>query len=170
MSTPWADTVVGKLWTPAPGGRPFRPAGPSTRNGALWHAKTAEREAFVKLALEWRDAAVADGWDMEPTYGDHESVDTAWRLRRDGYSIQGISRPGSDKELPTAGVSIWGPDGLAIHPPLEYDWEAIRRGAETCSECGKYPVQTVRVAFANRVCGECSPAARARLEVPGWCD
>lgn len=170
MSGPWIDTVEGQMWTPAPGGRPFRPAGPSTRNDALWEAKTLERRAFVALAHRWREAAIADGWNAEPSYGDHEPLERAWRLTRDGYVIQGLSRAGDDKSLPTASVHIWGPDGLAIEPPLEYDLAAIRRGAETCSECGACPVRTERVAFANRVCGECAPAARRALETPGWCD
>lgn len=162
MTAPWKETVEGRLWSPSSRGER------SVRNDQLWVAKEVERRSFVGLAHKWREAAIADGWAAEPTYGDHEPLEHAWKLRREGFTIQGLSRPGSDKMLPDAAVSIWGPDGLAIKAPLEYDMAAIRRGAETCSECGSYPVATQRVAFANRVCAECAPAARKKYETPGW--
>lgn len=169
MDGPWRDTIEGAMWSYPPGHGRF-PAKSGIRNDALWEAKEAERRTFVERAHKWREAAIADGWQAEPTYGDHEPLEQAWKLRRDGFTIQGLSRPGSDKMLPSADVHIWGPDGLAIEPPAEYDFAAIVRGSQTCSECGAHPVTTERVAFANRVCAECAPDARRRYETPGWCD
>jgi hypothetical protein len=168
MDGPWSDTNEGVMWSYPPGHGRF-PLKRGIRNDALWAAKEDERRTFVELAHRWREAAIADGWQAEPTYGDHEPLEQAWKLRRDGYTIQGLSRPGSDKMLPSAAVHIWGPDGLAIKPPVEYDSAAILRGSETCSECGAHPVKTERVAFANRVCADCAPDARRKYETPGWC-
>jgi hypothetical protein len=121
-------------------------------------------------ALQWRDDAVRDAWSIEPTYGDSESVDRAWRLSRDGFSVQGISRlyePGR-KWAAEASIHIWGPDGLAIKTPSLYDFAEIEAGLTTCEACGAKGVKTQRVAFANRCCTACVPAQRKELERHGW--
>ncbi len=163
---PWIDTVVGVMWTQPPGSDHWTP---SIRNDALWEAKTAERVAFVNLARTWALAAVIDGWSSRPTY-DHEPVEQAFTLERDGFKISGLARPGTDKSLPCAEIHIWGPDRLAITPPLTYDMDAIRRGAETCSKCGAHPIATERVGFAGRYCAPCAAIDRPLIEVSGWAE
>lgn len=148
---PWEDSAdIKTLWR----GR--------IRNDGVWSALKTEREKFIALCREWRDAAIADGWSVEPTY-QHESVDRAFKLRRDGYVVQGIAREGDERTLPSAELHIWCPRGIAIPPPAAYDFEAIKKSEQTCGYCGDYPVQTQRVAFANRACEKCGPVEQARL-------
>lgn len=158
---PWIDTAQGTLWIKRGHGMASR------RHDDLWTAKSEERLRFVELARLWCAAAIADGWHGEPTYP-NELFIHAWRLTRDGYTILGLSRPGTDKFMPTASVHIWGPDGLAIKPPLEYDSDAIIAGARTCSYCGEMDVSTHRVGFAGRACYQCLPDAKRKVETPGW--
>lgn len=134
------------------------------RNDELWAFNKAEREGFRLLCNAWRDAAVADGWSIEQTYG-HEPAEHAFRLQRAGYMILGLARPmpEDDRSLPMPDIAIWGPDGLHIPTPLTYDFAAIERGAKTCGYCGAHPVKTQRVAFANRACDTCGPIEQARL-------
>ena len=166
---PWKDSGVSGLWQTVgydDFGRPKQ-----VRNEKLHIRLTFERVRNRVLCEQWRNAAVADGWSIEPTY-EHEPQEHAFRLRRDGFVVQGLARPipGPHGTTPAPQISIWGPDGLAIDPPETYDIEKIRRGAETCGSCGAYPVKTERVAFVNRCCAACAPDQRARLETPGWAE
>jgi len=52
----------------------------------------AERETFKAEIEQWRDAAVADGWSIKPTY-QSEVVEQAASLERDGFHAQVIARP-----------------------------------------------------------------------------
>lgn len=160
---PWTVRSVTGLWKPQLGG------GPSIRNDQLWEELRAERAGLIKLATEWRLAAEADGWQFRPTYPS-EPVEHAFRGEHEGFSIQGIARPGGDESLPSASIHIWGPDGLAVMPPLAYDMVSIRRGTRICSFCDAEDVDTFRVGFAGRVCAACLPEARRRIETPGWCE
>lgn len=117
----------------------------------------------TEFAAAWRDAAIADGWDHEPTYGTHEDELRACRLSRDGWKAQVITRG-----LPTDKVSAWGPDGLAVCIAEPYDWTALQDGLRTCAYCGAKDVDTQRLAFAGRCCAECLPAMREKHEFPGW--
>jgi hypothetical protein len=116
---------------------------------------------FTK-ACEFRDAAVKDGWLIEPTY-EHESIDRAATLKKEGFFIQVITRLGKE-----ASINIWGPDGMAINPPDTYSWAAISSGLCICNLCGKTDVETHRFSFAGRACLECLPAAKKKHEYPGW--
>lgn len=148
---PWADTAdIQALWRRR------------IRDDRVWSELKTERTKFIALCREWRDAAVADGWTVEPTYK-HESVDRAFRLTRDGYVVQGIARDGDEQTLPTAYLHIWCPRGIAIAPPATYDFAAIRQAEQTCEYCGAHPVPTQRVAFANRACEKCAPVEQANL-------
>lgn len=143
-------------------------AGPSVRNDALWAAMLEVRNRNLVKAEAWRDAAVADGWSIEPTY-DYEPVERAWRLSREGFSVQGITRAArDDTEMTTADIHIWGPDGLAIRPPPIYDWSAIVAGSRTCNACGATDVETQRYGFAGRCCAACRPEMARIHEQPGW--
>lgn len=160
------------IWEPDPPGRIWTMRGSgllatSTRNDALWAETEALRRRNLVQAAAWRDAAVADGWSIQPTY-DHESVDRAWRLGREGFKALGLTRPGNERELPCASVHVWGPDGLAVRPPPVYDWPAIVAGARTCSACGTVDVETQRFSFAGRCCAACRPEMARRYEQPGW--
>lgn len=44
-------------------------------------AQISEGRKAIAEALAWRDAAVADGWSVEPMYPSTESVDRAAKLR-----------------------------------------------------------------------------------------
>lgn len=120
----------------------------------------------------WRDAAIADGWSIEATYGS-ESVERAARLKRDSFLVSILTREPEPKPWhanPPAEYSIfgWGPDGLALELGETYDWEFLNRNLLLCGACGKYKPKVVRVCFCNRVCEDCEPKERARLEKPGW--
>lgn len=118
----------------------------------------------IERVRTWRDAALQDGWAIAPTY-EHESIETAFRLTRDGFVVSAIAR----SERGSA-IDAWGPDGLALDVPDTYDMAALIAGLRTCSFCGAMDVATQRVAFCNRSCAACAPAAKQRLETPGWCD
>lgn len=165
FSQPWSDEGVEGLWKRGPGGA-------SVRDEAKHNRLTQQRERNRLLCVEWREAAEADGWVFHPTYGDHEPVEHAFRGEREGFVIQGIARPerdvGRNRYGPEASIHIWGPDGLAIKPPLTYDMDAIRRGARICGYCGQESDDTRRVGFAGRVCPTCDPKVRPSIEYPGW--
>ena len=128
---------------------------------------TNDRASF-EAAAAWRDAAVADGWSVQPTYGAHEGVERAAKLTRDGFVAQVITRTKVGKWLYEASVSVWGPDGLAVAPPNAYDWSAIVAATKRCSYCKAPDVETERVGFAGRCCAACLPAVRQCVERPGW--
>ncbi len=117
-------------------------------------------------------AAVADGWEIQPTYAS-ESVDRAARLKRDGFVMQALTRthePSQHRWLYEAKVHLWGPDGLALTPPEPYDFAEMLRRTRICSHCKAEDVETVRYGFAGRCCKPCLPEMRKRHEQPGWND
>lgn len=129
--------------------------------------------------IAWRDTAVADGWVIEKVY-DSEPMESYCRVKKDGFTAQIEARVTEDmkqwfkhhtcKWAYCSCISIWGADGLCIETPMPYSFDAITKGLQTCSECGKTGIPTQRVGFANRVCEACAPALRAKIETPGWCD
>lgn len=131
-------------------------------------------DAQIAAVRAWVAAAVADGWTIEPTYP-CESVERAARLRRDGWLAQVVMRDMRTETKPgkwkyEAQVHVWGPDGLCVDPGAVYSWADLVAGLRVCDQCGGRDVDTKRVGFANRVCAVCVPAARKRIERPGWCD
>jgi hypothetical protein len=127
-------------------------------------------EARFRAAQELRDAAVADGWSIRPTYGS-EDIGRASTLDRDGFKMLVLTREisaTSRKWKYEAAVHIWGPDGLSIDSPQAYDWNLIRGSIRRCGYCKADDVDTQRVGFAGRCCAKCLPAQRARIETPGW--
>jgi hypothetical protein len=144
---------------------PYRPAGQFgfTRSTSLFNA-----------VQQYISDAVADGWDIKPTYGS-EPVERAASLTRDGFHMLIINRSESNGKKPgdwfsESSIHIWGPDGMAIRPPEFYDFEKIKALTAKCPQCGAEGVKTVRYAFAGRCCEACLPAMRAKHEKPGWCD
>lgn len=126
---------------------------------------------WLQRAIAWRDAAMADGWSIQPTY-ESESSERASTLHKEGWTAQILTRDNSGlaplKYLYEASVNVWGPDGMGIIPPDVYDWEKIKAGLTTCNSCGKPGVETHRYSFAGRCCAECLPSMRKKHEYPGW--
>ncbi len=124
---------------------------------------------------KFRDDAVKDGWSIKPMY-DHESVESASSLSKDGFCMQILTRTDDLNKYPNVktlyeiSISIWGPDSLQIEPPQEYDMQKIVEGMRFCKHCGKTDVDTFRYSFAGRCCKDCLPALREKHEQPGWCD
>lgn len=120
--------------------------------------------------VAWRDAAIADGWEHRPTYGDHEAEDRACKLTRDGFVVQVLTRRHvKANRRYEAQVSAWGPDRLALRVPNIYDWQAMQDAIMRCQYCGAHPVKTQRVAFAGRACEACGPKEQAKLP-KNWAD
>src|ERR1700675_3073414 len=94
-------------------------------------------DARLHAAQAFRDAAAADGWSMRSTY-ESESIDRASTLRRDGFTMQVLTRDNSEQKRKwkhEAQISIWGPDGLAIKPPSTYDFAEIMARTRRCGYC-----------------------------------
>lgn len=123
-----------------------------------------------QLAVDFRNAAVADGWDIKPTYDEHESVESHATLAKEGFICHvkaRVKKPGSTWKY-EAEVSIWGPDRLAIIPPKIYNWDEIKANVNQCMVCKTKELVTYQVGFAGRVCEFCLPDARKKYEFPGW--
>jgi hypothetical protein len=135
------------------------------------HGFTNSAEDLERVR-QFRDAAVADGWAIAPTYGEHESVDRAAKLHKDGFTMMILTRsPASGPKWKyEAQVSLWGPDGMGILVPEQYDWSAIQDAIHLCGNCKKRVEKTHRYSFAGRCCEECLPEMRKKHEYPGWCD
>ena len=129
---------------------------------------TPEQKAAV---ITWRDAAIADGWNAAPTYG-NETMDRAVTMERDGFKAMILTREPEPDGFENAhySINVWCPRGLALAPSMPYSFERLQRNTQLCSECGKIKESVERVAFANRVCSECAPKARAKYETKRWCD
>lgn len=130
----------------------------------------------LKSALAFKQAAVADGWSIKPTYSNHESTDTAATLNHpDGFTMQIYTRDHLPL-VPNAitryevDISIWGTDTLSIEVPPVYNMQAIRDGMKKCFNCHKIVDQTFRYSFAGRCCKDCLPRMREIHEKSGWCD
>lgn len=128
--------------------------------------------AWLAYVRNFRDAAVADGWQIKPTYGESEAQDRAATLNRDGYTMMVLTRePPSphSKWKYEASVNLWCPNGIAIKKPDTYSFAAIQANARNCSFCGAKDVPTGCVAFASRACLTCQPIEQAKLP-DNWCD
>ena len=126
--------------------------------------------ADYEAACKWREDAIADGWEHEPTYPGHEPESTACKLHKGAFRTQIITRERVGKWAYEADVHVWGSDGLAVKPDRVYSFQQLADGLRVCVWCGATDVSTSRVGFANRVCEACLPEARKKLECPGWYD
>ena len=163
--TAWKDGIDNsKLWTYS--GPKFQRK--SHRNEKLWAEIAAARRLLIAKAIAWREAAIADGWQCRPTY-DHEPMEQAFRMTKDGFIVLGLARPETHEACGSGEISAWGPDGMHIPAGETYDWPALKRAVETCQYCGAFPCKTERVAFAGRACEECGPKQRAALP-RNWAD
>lgn len=127
---------------------------------------TIMTEKLSKQIEQFISDAVADGWNIKPTYDDHESIETAASLEKDGYKIMVVNRIG--EHIFNKPIHGWGPDSLSIDINIVYDWKQITAATNICGECKQEKSFLQRVGFANRVCNDCLPEARKRLEYPGW--
>lgn len=121
----------------------------------------------IAIVTEWRNAAVADGWEVRPLY-DNEPIESAAKLTREEFVVHTISRPAVRHWRERADISGWGPDGLSIAIPLPYDMDRIRQALRRCNPCGAQDVDTHQYSFAGRCCAECLPAMKRKHEYPGW--
>lgn len=119
--------------------------------------------------LEYRKAVMNDGWVSKPRYN-NEPIESYSEHHKEGFILTIGSRKKVGKWKYECDISIWGPDQLAVAPPLEYNWEEILERLTRCDICKETGIPVQRVAFANRVCKNCLPEARKKLESPGWCD
>jgi hypothetical protein len=129
---------------------------------------TNDRDVW-EAAKAYRAAAVADGWSIAPTYNT-EAVDRASTLHKDGYRMSILSRDSTvgPKWRYEASIAIWGPDGMVIKAPEQYDWGFIQGGSRRCNVCGAEDVETARFSFAGRCCEVCLPEMRAKHERGNW--
>ena len=127
---------------------------------------TNNREYFDQ-ANAFREAAKADGWECSPCFGG-ESAESYAKLSKDGFKMHVCARTNVGKWAYQAEVSIWAPDGLAIHPPTTYNWTLIQAGVRTCNSCGATDVDTQRFSFAGRCCAACLPKMRELHEKGNW--
>lgn len=168
LLAPFVDPPHAPIWL-YPDGKGFGKRG--VRNLPAWNALAAARRQHVDVATAWRLDALQDGWHQEPTYPS-EPAEHAFRLTRDGFLVQGLARPGQEERepwtLPTASITIWGPDKLQVRAPLPYSFERIVAGVRHCHSCEAEDVDTKRLAFAGRVCLKCHDAEWAKLP-PNWC-
>lgn len=128
---------------------------------------TNDNQEYQRV-IHWRDAAVADGWEIRPTYDGHESQERASRLTRNGFTVSILTRVDVGKWKYEAKVNVWGPDGLMIPAGGEYDWPRLQAGLRTCPKCGASNVDTHRFSFAGRACSTCLPDLKREHERPGW--
>jgi hypothetical protein len=112
--------------------------------------------ARYEAVLEFRSAAVADGWLMQPLYPSREPEERASRLTKEGFSLIVLSRVDLKDWKYEASVRVWGPDGLPIPTPATYAWAPIVAGLRCCHECGAQDVPTKRYLFAGRACAACA--------------
>lgn len=122
----------------------------------------------LERVREFRDAARDDGWASEPTY-ENEAEDSHATMSRDGFTLHAMCREGRGAWKYCAQISIWGPDGVAVETPETYSMDAVIAGLRRCEFCNAKDVETHRVAFANRSCGDCLEEQRRIHETPGWC-
>lgn len=119
----------------------------------------------------WREAAIADGWDVEPLY-DCEEVERAAKLTKQGWVIFVFARtpePGHKWKTNTqCEVAAWGPDRLHVDTPDVYDPQVLECGLRHCGRCNRDNVDVTRVGFAGRYCHDCVPEERKVQEFPGW--
>lgn len=131
---------------------------------------TNEIAQFEKIK-KFKEKAIADGWECTATYPDHESIERACTLTKDGFKMLILLRDKKDGKFKyETCISLWGSDGLGLEVPDEYSFEDIKLNTFKCMLCGAKNVDTFKVAFAGRVCKNCLPEANKKYEFKGWCD
>lgn len=125
-------------------------------------------EKKYNAVSNFRDAAIADGWEASATYKS-EPIESACTLYRGRWTMLVLTRKSGPKWKYEAKVSAWGPDRLSVALPDSYPgMEELERLLTHCLICGKNGVKTQRLSFAGRCCEECLLVARKEHEYPGW--
>lgn len=131
-----------------------------------------DRKRQYERAKQWVQDAIEDGWLIQATYK-AEPIESAATLKKEGFEAIAIIRyrPEKRKDLQyDAGISVWGPDGLAVMHGTKYSWEELNKNLRVCDHCNKQDVKTVRICFAGRCCEDCLPELRKKYETSGWYD
>jgi hypothetical protein len=118
-------------------------------------------------ANAYREAAVNDGWEIEPTHA-HEPITSCATLKKNDFVMMINTRTEQGKWKYVASVHIWGPDKKAIEPGDIYNWNYIQNGLSRCNNCGVENVKIFQYSFAGRCCEACLPEMRKQHEYPGW--
>ena len=141
----------------------------------LGQSITGERMSYVGFdkdgrvrawTARWRLALAWMGWQEMKTYK-NSPKDMSTTHIRDGWSISIYEQP-CDRGWHVS-ICGYGSDRLGLSLPVEYDFVEIEAAARRCDFCGAEDVDVQRVAFAERSCASCYPAAKAKREYPGWC-
>ena len=112
---------------------------------------------------EWRDALIADGWDVEAIRGEYRP-DVSLRFKRDVWQIELYRRCDSMAQ----DIMCWGPDRLALKLPESYNFAQMEDNLLLCGRCGEYVEEITRLGFSERVCRLCWGLYLAEVEYPGW--
>lgn len=121
----------------------------------------------LNAVVAWREAAVKDGWSIQPTFYT-EPVESHASLYKEGFQAHVKARiKTKGKWKYEAQVCLWGPDRLAVRVPKIYDWEKIVVGLKTCNVCGAIG-ETFQYSFAGRCCENCLPDMKKKHEYNGW--
>ena len=127
-------------------------------------------KAEYDAVVAFRDAALADGWSIEPTYKNGEAAESYGTLFRDGFTMHAKARVKDvgEKWSYEAEIVLWGPDGLCIPTPRVYSMDTLIKSLRVCPKCKTEDVETVRYSFAGRCCKACLPEMQRKQEYPGW--
>lgn len=142
-----------------------------------------DNKATYDRIIAYRNAMIADGWEMTPNYKGEPLESYAhgtkgeWvcHVEARDFEQMKVLYPATYRNARPplrymCGVHIWAPDGCCVTPPETYSWGALVAGTRTCAACGKTDVETHRYSFAGRCCAACLPEMRRQHEFPGWCD
>jgi len=116
---------------------------------------------FRTQLLEWAFAAMSDGWVSRPMSPKNTEL-------RKGQFVAHVSLRDECQS-----IALWANGGLhAITDiPVIYDMADICEQTLICHFCHEKSKSSLkRVGFANVACSRCYSSAKAKIEVPGWCD
>ncbi|MEF8793998.1 hypothetical protein [Thiohalorhabdus sp.] len=126
--------------------RPGKQIRPARQARILASRPLLERTLAI---IQWRDAAIADGWLVVPKVPGQD-WEQACVLHREDFQALCVTRnEGTDT------LTIWAPDGMQVPTPNPYDWEKVKDGVSTCLFCGATGIAPHLVGEGGRACKEC---------------
>lgn len=128
---------------------------------------SAAVDQFKTLLLDWKEAAIKDGWVISPMYDGHESVERAAKLSKEGGWVAHVIV--REEYL---SIHVWTDNGLSTISKVSfpYSMESLQEQTKVCHFCHKSSSSLQHVGFANVSCPSCLAEAKKKLEYPGWCD
>lgn len=131
------------------------------------HLSPAVVDQFKTLLLNWKEAAVKDGWVISPMYEGHENVERAAKLSKEGGWVAHVI-----VREDYLSISVWTDGGMSAigEVTFPYSMESLQEQTKICHFCRKPASSLHHVGFANVSCPSCLAKARKNLEYPGWCD